>query len=119
MPERDPLEALRDQIRAATEAAERLARDAGATDVPPRNPNDIPASGWASPRDDAVAGEVAALANLLGALRELLPAELQQQLAEVIRQTLLLLRALLDWLVSRFEQTATGNDWVVEDIPIA
>jgi signal transduction histidine kinase len=91
----DPLTELRERVQAAQEAAERLAGEA-------RHET----------RD-----ELEALVGLLRTLRELVPAELQQQLTETIRQVLLLVRALIDFWVERLE--APRPEAVeVEDIPI-
>src|SRR5512132_2468197 len=95
----DPLHELRERIRATQDAAEQLAGDAGE---------------W--PREHAH-DELAALVALLRALRDLVPPELQQQLAEIVRQVLLLLRAVIDFWVARLEAPgATEVD--VQDIPI-
>ena len=112
----DPLDELRAQIRATREAAERLARD-----EPPR----VPPRGWATPAPEgepSAQDELAALLALLQALRDLVPAELQHQVTEVIRQVLLLVRALIDHLLERLEGdrvTPGEHDTQVEDIPIA
>ena len=91
----DPLTELRERVQAAQEAAERLAGEA-------RHET----------RD-----ELEALVGLLRTLRELVPAELQQQLTETIRQVLLLVRALIDFWVERLE--APRPEAVeVEDIPV-
>jgi hypothetical protein len=108
-----PLHDLRAQVRATQEAAERLM----GSGVPPR--------GWDVPRADAGAfsEEVQALAGLLSALREIVPPELRDQLTDLVRQLLLVLRALIDWLVARIEQeveaTRAGSVRTAEDIPIA
>jgi hypothetical protein len=113
MADPDPLEELRAQVRATQEAAERLMGDG----VPPR--------GWDVPRADAGAfsDEVQALAGLLTALRELVPPELRDQITDLVRQLLLVLRALIDWLVARIERevdaTRGGSARAAEDIPIA
>ena len=91
----DPLTELRERVQAAQEAAERLAGDA-------RHET----------RD-----ELEALVGVLRTLRELVPAELQQQLTETIRQVLLLIRALIDFWVDRLE-TPRPEAVEVEDIPI-
>ncbi len=122
MADPDPLEELRAQVRATQEAAQRLMDGA----VPPR--------GWdaagpgAGERPGAFTEEVQALAGVLAALRDVLPPELQRQVSDLIRQVLLVLRAVIDWLVERMERdgapdagaaagpTAAGR---VEDIPIS
>jgi len=121
MPDPDPLENLRAQVRATQEAAERLM----AAGVPPH--------GWEGAREQpgAFGEEVQALAALLQSLRELLPPDVREQVTELIRQLLLVLRALIDWLVAVIEQrsaaaaAAAGASGAgpqgdrVEDIPIA
>ena len=100
----DPLTELRDRVHAAQAAAERLAGEARtqARELPRET------------RD-----ELDALVGLLRALRELVPPELQQQLSEVIRQVLLLLRAVIDFWVERLESPRGGGGGVeVQDIPI-
>jgi hypothetical protein len=120
----DVLAALRERVDAAQEAAQRLADEvareraaAGAGDAASGA-----AGGGGVPRatQDA-ASEVQALAAMLEALRGLLPPDLRAQLAEVVRQVLLLVRAVLDWWVARLEP-ADGAPAppppVVQDIPV-
>ena len=100
----DPLTELRDRVLAAQAAAERLAGEARtqARELPRET------------RD-----ELDALVGLLRALRELVPPELQEQLSEVIRHVLLLLRAVIDFWVERLEAPRSGARGVeVRDIPI-
>jgi hypothetical protein len=94
----DPLAELRERVHAAQAAAERLAGEA--RDLPPA-------------RDDLLA-----LVGLLDTLRELVPPELQQQVTDVIRQVLLLLRAVIDYWVTRLEPPREGAEVEVQDIPI-
>jgi hypothetical protein len=107
----DPLSDLRDRLRATQEAAARIAGD-----EPPR----VPPQGWASPprADGRSDDELAQLVALLGSLRELVPPELQQQVTDLIRQVLLLVRAMLDLVIERLEP-GRGGEPDVEDIPIA
>ena len=110
MPEGDPLDDLRDRVRATTEAAERLMRD------------QIPAGGWAAtppPSSGEATSEMQALVALLESLRDLLPPELRVQVTELVRQLLLVLRALIDFLVDRLEHGPRGGEPEVEDIPIS
>jgi hypothetical protein len=100
-PADDPLERLRDQIHATEAAARALAGDAAHARERERS-GGVPPAGWATPEDHARrATEVQELAALLAALRDLVPSELEQQLREVVRQMLLLVRALVDWWVQR------------------
>jgi DNA-binding HxlR family transcriptional regulator len=52
-------------------------------------------------------------------VRELLPEDVQEQVTELIRQLLLVLRAMIDWAVARIERGPRGREIQVEDIPIA
>ena len=108
-PERDPLDELRDRVRATQEAAERIMSE----HVPPR--------GWAAPPSAAgeATTEMQALVALLESLRELLPPELREQVTELVRQLLLVVRALIDWLVDRLERGPRGGEPEVEDIQIS
>jgi hypothetical protein len=100
----DPLSELRERVHAAQAAAERLAGEARehASGLPHRDTRD----------------ELDALVALLRALRELVPPELQQQVSEVIRHVLLLLRALIDYWVDRLDAPRPA-EVDVQDIPIA
>lgn len=105
----DPLDALRERLRTTQEAAERLARSS------------VPPAGWEAPRDGTgeFTEEVRALATLLEAVRDLLPADLREQVTELVRQLLLVLRSIIDLWVARMEDGPRGAEPVVEDIPIA
>ena len=100
----DPLTELRDRVHAAQAAAERLAGEARA------QARELPHE----TRD-----ELDALVALLRALRDLVPPELQQQVSDVIRQVLLLMRAIIDFWVQRLEAPrGEGGGVEVQDIPI-
>ena len=105
----DPLDDLRAQLKATQEAAERIARE-------------VPPQGWASPVDrESTAQEVQALVAVLQSLRDVVPPELWDQVREVVRQLLLLLRALLDLLVERLDAgrpEPPSEPPPVQDIPI-
>ena len=119
----DPIDDLRERLRATEEAARRLAGDAARAS----RGAGPPPQGWATPDERAErTADVQALVALLESLRELVPDELKQQVSDVLRQVLLLLRALIDWLVERME-LASGEpaarrpvrDRPVEDIPLS
>lgn len=122
--EPDPLEELNRRVRAAQEAAERViaqaggeARRAGAQAGPQRPP----ASGYASPATEEADGrslEAQALLALLDLGRGLVPPELRRAVAELVRELLLLLRALIDWYLERLE-LRRREPVEVEDIPIS
>lgn len=119
----DPFAELRARIQDAKDAAERLhretdgARGAAAAGVPLR--------GWATPEDrQERADDVRALAELMGSLRDLVPEEFLHNLNDLIRQLLLLARAIIVWAIERITPEPTtpsppapsGPD--VEDIPV-
>jgi hypothetical protein len=117
MAEGDPLERLRAQVDAAQEAAQRVAELAAAR----TESGDLPPGGYAAPGEQARAGqdnpEVRALVALIELVRDLVPADVQQQLVELIRELLMLARALIDLIVSRLERRRpVGPE--VEDIPL-
>ena len=99
----DPLTELRERVHAAQAAAERLAGEARA------QARELPHE----TRD-----ELDALVALLRALRDLVPPELQQQVSDVIRQVLLLMRAIIDFWVQRLEAPRGEGGVEVQDIPI-
>jgi hypothetical protein len=108
----EALRALRERLEATQEAAQRLAEDATSSKPPP--------AGWDVPRSAERANEeLEALVALIGSLRELLPPELRAQLADLARQLLVFVRAVLDWWIDRFENGERGGDTPVEDIPIS
>src|SRR4051812_22454606 len=108
-PDRDALEELRERVKATTEAAERIMAERA------------PRSGWASPppATGQAQSEMQALIALLESLRAMLPPELRAQVTELVRQLLLVLRALIDWLVDQLERGPRGQAPEVEDIPIS
>lgn len=104
-PAHDALEALRARLAETRAEAERLAADIAAAGTDPAGDGAPP-----PPRDGArTTGDLQAVAALLETLRDLVPPELQQQLADVTRQILLLLRALIDVLVDRLEAPAADR----------
>ncbi len=58
----------------------------------------------------------AALFVLLDGLRRMVPRELEDQMANLIREFLLTLRSLIDWYLERLDRPA--GEPRVEDIPI-
>lgn len=119
-PTDDPLEQLRERIKATQEATGRLAAEAAGA-ARAQSEGRVPPQGYRTPKDTSQrADEIAALAALLESLRAVVPAELQQQLSEVIRQILLLVRALIDFWVARLDpgERPAAAEPVVEDIPV-
>lgn len=111
-PETDPFEELRARIRSTADAAERLSFQAAA--------GGDDGAGRARAADDATQ-EAQALVALVQLLRDLLPPELRQQVTDLIRQVLLLVRAVIDWYLARIEpgaETRAPSGPVVQDIPL-
>jgi hypothetical protein len=125
---------LRRHIDAAADAADRLVREAQEraerSDREFRERmGDVPERGWDVP-DDAksapVRSELQVITSLLGPLREAVPEEVSQQLAEAVRELLLAVRALIDWYLERLERlprpvggSGKTDDERVQDIPIS
>jgi hypothetical protein len=113
--ERERLEALRERLKATQEAAARLAEEAA------KARERVPPSGWDVPRAaDEANEELDALVRLLATLRDALPVELRAQLADLARQLLMFVRAVLDWWIDRLdgEDRPEGRAVEVEDIPL-
>jgi flagellar biosynthesis/type III secretory pathway protein FliH len=135
MSDSDDVSELRGHIDAAHQAADRLVREAQAraeqADAAFRERlQDVPPRGWDVPHEAKAAepgSELQVIVSLLGALRDAIPTELSQQLAEAVRELLLAVRALIDWYLDRLERLPIGSrppqtakpDDHVEDIPIA
>ncbi len=123
----DPFAELRARIQDAKDAAERLHRE---TDGARRAAaSGVPLRGWATPEDRHDRAEDArALAELVTALRELVPEEFLANLNDLIRQLLLLARAIISWAVERLspDSPSAASDGrgapppgpELEDIPI-
>lgn len=136
-PGEDPLDTLRDRIRSTQDAVGRLAdeagkaaREAGAA-APGQGPGEDepgrarggrpPPSGYAVPGADGgdqSTRELAALVGLIEVVHGLIPRELADQLTELVRELLLLARALIDWYLDRLE-LRRKRPVEVEDIPIS
>jgi hypothetical protein len=137
----DPLDALRNRIRSTQDAVERLAGEAAeaareAAEVSPeqgaqepradepgrreRQSGRPPRNGYAVPGggSDQTTRELQALVALVDVFRGLIPRDLAEQLTELVRELLLLVRALIDWYVDRLE-LRRRTPVEVEDIPIS
>jgi hypothetical protein len=114
--QREALADLGARIRATHEAAEQLAREAAdAIGGAPRRP---PPNGWAGAEDTSRnAEDLRALLGLIESARNAIPPELVAQLAELVRELLVLLRTVIDWYIERLEKRGQAPV-EVEDIPI-
>jgi hypothetical protein len=90
--------------------------------APPPKP---PPAGWQGQETDEPGGhrqspgrgEIDFLLEVLGALRDRIPPELQHRLGQALREVLLALRALIDWYLERSQQRRS-EPVEVQDIPI-
>jgi hypothetical protein len=120
----DPLAQLSERLQAAQETAERLVREATeaaeqaaaeGADAASERP---PPRGYASPGSERRGGaDAQALVALIELARAIVPPELRVQLAELVREVLLAVRALIDWYLERVEARRRAPV-DVEDIPI-
>jgi hypothetical protein len=137
----DPLELLRSRIEAAEAAAARLAAEARAVRGDDPGPDGTgtagaagggpaggasggagghggpPPRGWEVPGRSNAGDDLASLTLIVEGLKGLIPPELQQRLADAVRDLLIAIRALIDWYLERVER-GRGRDLQVEDIPI-
>jgi hypothetical protein len=77
-----------------------------------------PPMGYATPPPAPGTSTLVELEGLARRLRELLPDELAHELAELVRELLLLVRALIDWTLDRLDRRR-AEPVQVTDIPIA
>lgn len=128
----DPYESLRARIRATQDAVDRLADETArareeAAEAGVRTEDGEPSGGAAAgppPSGEEAQEEIRALVALVELLRDVLPPDLRAQLAELVRQLLIILRAILDWWIERIDPVrASGAGHaeppVVEDIEIS
>jgi hypothetical protein len=135
--EQEALRRIEQRLGEASETAQRLmaeaAREAeqeaagreppGADAGPDRAGGETrpPPAGWQASEDGRSAGtpgaELDALLGALRSLRQLVPPEVLQRLAEAVKDVLLAIRALIDWYIERLERRPTEPP-PVEDIPI-
>lgn len=113
----DALRRVEERLAAASRAAERLMDDAAQTGERPKPPP----AGWQSPPDGnagaSLSSEIEALLSAVRAMRDVIPPEVVQRLADAVRELLLALRALIDTYIERLEHR-TPEPPKVEDIPI-
>ena len=101
----DPLDELRERVAAAQAAAEALAEETAAMR------EELPRSAGAA------GAEIQALAAVAQAVRALLPEDLWEQVCDLIRGLLILVRALLDRWIEAFGAAPQPGP-VARDIPI-
>jgi hypothetical protein len=121
-PVTDALGRLEERLDRASRAAERLFADGAERKAADDRPGRPPPAGWQQPAPERdpispLLADSELLLGVYGALRDRIPPDLQQRLAEAIREVLLALRALIDWYLERTEQTRSDAA-AVQDIPI-
>jgi hypothetical protein len=114
---RDALRRAEERLEEASRAAERLAGEA-AHEAARGKP---PPAGWQSPGQERSGGslgtEIEALLSAVRTMRDLIPPEVVQRLADALRELLLALRALIDLYIERLEHHEP-EPTEVQDIPI-
>jgi hypothetical protein len=118
-PEEQALRRLERRLDEASAAAERLIAEAAASAASTARDRRPPPAGWQAPSSDGTGStrDAELLAEVLQRLRDLIPPELEQRLAEALREVLLAIRALLDWYIERLERRRAAPA-EVHDIPI-
>ena len=109
----EALRKLEDRVGKASDEAQRLIDEARAKPPP---------SGWQASGNDgsheSVGGELDALISAVRSLRDLVPPEVMQRLAEALKEVLLAIRSLIDHYVERLERPREEPPEVT-DIPIS
>jgi hypothetical protein len=83
----------------------------------------VPPAGWqqraseGGPARGLGSGELDLLLGVLASLRDRIPPQLQQRLADAVREVLMAVRALIDWYLERSERSR-AEPRQVQDIPI-
>jgi hypothetical protein len=116
---REALRRLEERLDRASEAAERLLEEATAAATRAREPK-VPPAGWQAPEPESehrAPRDLELWLQIARSVRDLIPAELQERLAQALHELLLSLRALVDWYIERLERRR-GEPVQVEDIPI-
>jgi hypothetical protein len=130
--EQEALRRLQERLGQASQTAQRLMAEAaqaakqqrGVEKEPPAEgepePAKPPPAGWQASENGRTSPPGAELDALIGAirsLRELVPPDVIQRLAEAVKDVLLALRALIDWYIERLDRRRAEPP-PVEDIPI-
>lgn len=109
----DALRKLEDRVGKASDEAQRLIDEA--------RPKPPPA-GWQAPGQDgsreSAGSELDGLISAVRSLRDLVPPEVMQRLAEALKEVLLAIRSLIDYYIERLERPREEPP-EIKDIPIS
>ncbi len=109
----DALRRLEDRVGKASEEAQRLIDEARAKPPP---------AGWQAPASggsrESVSSELDALISAVRSLRDLVPPEVMQRLAEALKEVLVAIRSLIDYYIERLERPREEPP-EIRDIPIS
>ena len=115
----EALRRLEERLSDVSQRAERLMRETA--EEPGEAPKPPPA-GWQAPADgrapSSIGNELEALLAAVRSLRELVPPEVPQRLAEALKELLLALRGLIDYYLERLDRRREEPPQVT-DIPIS
>jgi hypothetical protein len=120
----DPLQELRQRLRNTGQAARELAdqvntmRDQGEAWTQAEEPG-TDSGETADSSSPFLHDDLQAVIRALQILRSIIPLELQQQLAEIVREVLRALRALIDWVLDRESSNPSPKPAAVEEIPVS
>lgn len=112
----ETLRRLEERLGRASDTAERLIAEAARMGQGGKPP----AAGWDSPpprEQSRPGGELEVVVQAIRSLRELIPPEVLERLADAVREMLTAIRALIDFYLERLDRARTEPD-EVEEIPI-
>jgi hypothetical protein len=116
----DVLRRLEQRLDRASDAAERLIAEAAAaakSQLPPAGWQ-VPGTGAGSQSGGESRSDLEVISQMVQAVRDLIPAELERRLLAALRELLLAVRALIDWYLERSEHRRPESG-EVQDIPIS
>lgn len=118
--EPEVLAELRSRLEATQRAAERLAAEAAQAraEHEAAQAHGAPAPGWTQEEHARRTDELSALLAVVQGLRDLIPPEVADALRELVRELLVLVRALLDWWLARLDGTRGAPAEAVQDVPV-
>jgi hypothetical protein len=116
----DALRRLEQRLDRASDAAERLIGEATAaakSRLPPAGWQ-VPGTGSGSESGSESRSDLEAISQMIQAVRDLIPPELERRLLSALRELLLAVRAIIDWYLERSEHRRPESG-EIQDIPIS